>query len=198
MSIFGLGHTVCTSSTRPSSVVEGTVIYETDSNKMLVYDGSSWVEVSDLDNTNAFPAAASDLNNFFGAWDTSWTPTFGNVTIGNGTVTGRYVQVGKIVIYYAEFALGSTSAITGDITLTLPVTRASARGGIFTAQAVDNGGQGIYSFETVPNTALLNVILLRAELSSGTYGRPTAASSTVPFTWGNTDGFWSNGLYEAA
>lgn len=45
------GHIVCTSSTRPTGIAEGTMIYETDTQKVLVYNGSSWVEVSDLDNT---------------------------------------------------------------------------------------------------------------------------------------------------
>jgi hypothetical protein len=44
------GHVVCTSGTRPTGIAEGTMIYETDTQKVLVYNGSSWVEVNDLDN----------------------------------------------------------------------------------------------------------------------------------------------------
>lgn len=33
---------VCTSSTRPASPYDGQVIYETDSNRLLVWDGSAW------------------------------------------------------------------------------------------------------------------------------------------------------------
>lgn len=40
---------VCASTTRPSSPFEGQEIYETDSQKTLVYSGSAWVETSDLD-----------------------------------------------------------------------------------------------------------------------------------------------------
>jgi hypothetical protein len=40
---------VCASTTRPSSPFEGQEIYETDTQKTLVYNGSSWVETSDLD-----------------------------------------------------------------------------------------------------------------------------------------------------
>lgn len=39
------GHLRCTSSTRPTSVDEGTMVYETDTNKLMRYDGSSWVEL---------------------------------------------------------------------------------------------------------------------------------------------------------
>jgi hypothetical protein len=53
------GHVVCTSSTRPTGIAEGTMIYETDTNKVLVYNGSSWVEVNDLDNAGG---ASNGLN----------------------------------------------------------------------------------------------------------------------------------------
>lgn len=42
---------VCASTTRPLSPFEGQQIYETDSNKTLVYTGAAWVETGDLDNT---------------------------------------------------------------------------------------------------------------------------------------------------
>lgn len=44
------GHVVCTSSTRPTGIAEGTMIYETDTQKVFVYSGSAWVELHDLDN----------------------------------------------------------------------------------------------------------------------------------------------------
>lgn len=37
---------VCTSSTRPASPYDGQVIYETDTDKTLVYNGSAWVYLS--------------------------------------------------------------------------------------------------------------------------------------------------------
>jgi hypothetical protein len=37
---------VCTSSTRPASPYEGQVIYETDTDKTLVYNGSTWIQIS--------------------------------------------------------------------------------------------------------------------------------------------------------
>jgi len=55
------GHIVCTSGTRPSSVAEGTMIYETDTNKVLVNSSAtstpSWVEVNDLDNAGGIADA---------------------------------------------------------------------------------------------------------------------------------------------
>jgi hypothetical protein len=45
-SAYGIGSLkqgVCTSSTRPASPFEGQIIYETDTDRVLVYNGSSWI-----------------------------------------------------------------------------------------------------------------------------------------------------------
>lgn len=39
---------ICTSSTRPSTPVDGQMIYETDKDRVLVYDGSAWTYVAGL------------------------------------------------------------------------------------------------------------------------------------------------------
>ena len=40
---------VCTSSTRPASPFEGQLIFETDTNRVVAYDGSNWVYAVDTD-----------------------------------------------------------------------------------------------------------------------------------------------------
>lgn len=40
---------VCTSTTRPATPFEGQVIFETDTNRVLVWDASSWVMIADTD-----------------------------------------------------------------------------------------------------------------------------------------------------
>lgn len=60
MSVIGHGVEICTSTTRPTiGITAGTMIYETDTKKYLAYNGSSWAELHDLDNTGA----TSDANN---------------------------------------------------------------------------------------------------------------------------------------
>ena len=116
---------VCASTTRPSVPFEGQEIYETDTNQKLIYNGSSWIETGDLDNTNGVPSGLAPL---FSAW-TAWTPTItqtGNVT---KTVTSAtYLQIGKLV--FAEFNLSVTGSGTGTvgITVSLPVTAKSKSG----------------------------------------------------------------------
>jgi hypothetical protein len=56
-----LGVQVCTSTTRPT-VYEGRVIYETDTNKVLVYDGAAWSEISGWTETATSNLDMADYN----------------------------------------------------------------------------------------------------------------------------------------
>lgn len=57
---------------------------------------------------------------------TSFTPTWTNVTVGNGTSSGSYVRVGDLVFVSARLVFGSTTALTASqSSLTLPVTPAA-------------------------------------------------------------------------
>ncbi len=63
VSSLGLKPGVCTSSTRPVNPYEGQMIYETDTDRILVWDGSVWERVVILDSLNraSFPASATFL-----------------------------------------------------------------------------------------------------------------------------------------
>lgn len=56
----GIQTGVCTSSTRPANPYEGQVIYETDTNRSLVYDSSAWVVIANASSTG-FPTSL-DIN----------------------------------------------------------------------------------------------------------------------------------------
>lgn len=45
----------------------------------------------------------------------TFTPTFGNLTVGNGSTWGAYVRSGKLVEVTLGFTWGSTSSIAGTI-----------------------------------------------------------------------------------
>ena len=51
----GQGHIICTSSTRPTSIATGTMIFETDTNKVLMYNGTTWI-----------------VTNWIGTWPSFW------------------------------------------------------------------------------------------------------------------------------
>jgi hypothetical protein len=55
----GIKSGVCTSSTRPTNPYSGQLIYETDTNRTLVYDNAAWLVVADnqvlsIDSTNGY------------------------------------------------------------------------------------------------------------------------------------------------
>jgi hypothetical protein len=97
---------VCTSSTRPSVPYTGQLIFETDTNRLVIYNGSSWIYVVDTDTppalelitTQTIGSAASSVtvSNCFSA-------TYDNYRI---IVTGGVGSVGEDVI---NMTLGSTT-----------------------------------------------------------------------------------------
>jgi ribosomal protein S11 len=75
----GLRSGVCTSSTRPTAPYEGQVIYETDTDRVLVWNGSAW----------------------YANWNTAWG-TVGHVTTSpNQTVTTVTDMTGVTVTFTA-------------------------------------------------------------------------------------------------
>jgi len=126
-----------------------------------------------------------------GAW-TSWTPTATNYTVGNGTVTARYVQLGKSVLFRFNFVLGSTSAISGDLNFTLPVTATTNH--VVHGILVDTGNNVYPAVASLTSASCA----VRAINTAGTYAQFTFLSSSIPFTWGSTDEIVVTGIYEAA
>ena len=130
-------------------------------------------------------------NSATGSW-TTWTPTIGGLTQGNGTLTARYIQNDKIVDFFIAFTFGTTSSISG-LNFTLPV---SSSQNIFTIYGVadDVGTVGYPIFAQVES----NTAYARAINTSGTYASATSVTGSVPFSWGNTDRFNFSGSYEVA
>jgi len=86
------------------------------------------------------------FNDLFAAWATytpTWTATTTNPTLGNGTLNGRYKQIGKTVHLAIELTFGSTTTPgTGTYAFALPATATSSVARILTGQAVTSGGRG--------------------------------------------------------
>lgn len=78
----------------------------------------------DSDNIAAGGVVPNSLSSGTGtswAWQ-SWTPTYTNITVGNGTVVAKFIQVGKTVIARWRLTCGSTTSISNDMMVSLPVT----------------------------------------------------------------------------
>jgi len=131
--------------------------------------------------------------NAFGAW-TSYTPTLTVFTPGNGTATGAYCQVEKLVMFRLKFTFGSTSAAASGVpTFTLPVTAKSSDLGQDFDGWFENTGVAKYRS---------NVYLASASTISmginGTSGLSQSLSTTTPFTWATGSNIYAFGTYEAA
>ena len=129
------------------------------------------------------------------AW-TAYTPTFNGVTIGNGTTSFWYNKIGKTVFVKGKFTLGSTSAITGVVTASLPF---AARTNIVIYQNLGTcaffNNSSMFFGQMFFNS---NLVQLQALSTSAATGSGIQVSATVPFTWANTHSFTLECTYEAA
>lgn len=130
----------------------------------------------------------------------SVVPTYVNFTLGNGTAVAYYRQIGKKVHYYGRVTLGSTSSVSGQMDVSLPVnasTNVQDFAPIGTTNIWDQSANAYYpGFAWKANGAqYLRVIFTSA---SGTYSSAVGTSSTVPMTWTTSDLFFWNVEYEVA
>lgn len=125
------------------------------------------------------------------AW-ASWTPTWTNLTVGNGTNASVYIQFGKTVFCYVSFTLGSTSSVGNGAYFTLPVTSktltANASLGLLTFGAYQ-GAAGWRSTTTA-------ILLCPASSGNGILNQNT--TSSVPFSWTTGSTIIGYFMYEAA
>lgn len=131
-----------------------------------------------------------------GAWKT-WTPTWINLTLGNGTVSARYTQIGKAVHIIMEVTFGSTTTIDGTgVVFTLPVTSNDATTEKPTGTLVckEDGASAYFGFPVTRTTTTMRVYV---QVASGTYSTEANISATIPFTWGTSDAIKVTATYEA-
>ena len=135
-----------------------------------------------------------------GSW-TEYTPTLSGTgwEIGNGTVTGSYCQIGKIVNFTALVTFGSTSTFGSapysqpSPSLTVPVT--ASTGAIYLSNSeCEDVSAGTY-YATMAHRVSTTTIEVRALNSSQQYA---FIDSTFPFTWAAGDIMRVQGTYEAA
>lgn len=164
-----------------TSPFEGQFAYSLADDSYYVYSGSAWIPYNIT-------------------WK-SYTPTINNVTLGSGyTLSASYCQIGKLVQVNFYFALGSTSAVTGDVNFSLPLNQASSNrsGSAGVATVVDASPATRYA-GTVLLSGTPGYAFIRVMNASGTYVTNTALSSSIPIaTWATSDSISANVIYEAA
>jgi hypothetical protein len=128
---------------------------------------------------------ADDMNDI-AVW-TDYTPTFAaGVTVGNGTWVAGFSVVNEILFWQGTFTFGSTSAVTGSVTINVPsgVTFSSANNEILGNVRMTAGGTTFYGLVRENGTNQVTVLVYNA---ASTYLQSALLSSTVPGTWTNND-----------
>lgn len=127
----------------------------------------------------------------------SFTPSWSGVTVGNGTNAGYKAYAGKTTILRVEFTLGSTSAITGSVILTLPDTSVThiLRHPLGLVTFEDNGTN---YYEGIMDWASTTTAVAAYFQVTGSIITRTALSSTAPFTWATSDKILITCMYERA
>ncbi|NUR05842.1 MAG: hypothetical protein HOQ45_02385 [Nocardioidaceae bacterium] len=133
-----------------------------------------------------------------GNWQ-AYTPTWGSggtaPAIGNGSITGGYIQAGKTVMFETRLTFGSTTTFgTGTYTVTLP-TPALNQGVTFTGLVL--AGNTGYQMWGLVLAGASNTVSLRV-VSSTNAQVLGLFNSTNPATLAAGDYFWLGGTYRAA
>lgn len=137
----------------------------------------------------AIAAALHGLTDARTTYSPVWTSAGTAPVLGNGTLTGRYSQAGKLVTAEILLTAGSTTTFgTSAWFFSLPVTAVSATGGGGTWHGLQVGTNefgGVIKVETATT--------IRCTISAGGF-----VQSTAPFTWANTHVLRAQVIYEAA
>lgn len=159
---------------------EGGILYFTASGSAVFYD---------------FVQAGSSAP----TWQ-AFTPTWTNLTVGNGTTTARYVQDGKTINFWVKFTLGSTSSVSTEPSMNFPVAAQSTEAGQCANlnYIYEDSGLSRYQGIVDPITNSSTTFRLCALNVSSTYATSTQITSSIPFSWGTGDSIYISGSYEAA
>ena len=127
------------------------------------------------------------------AYTPSWTAVTTNPSIGNGTLSGRYVQIGKTVIGTIKLAMGSTTTYgSGAWSFSLPKTSA-AQGGRYGGQwMAEDIGTKIYTgtLFILDNVSTVSIFVRDEAVNY--------LSNTTTHTWASGDYLFISFIYEAA
>ena len=140
-------------------------------------------------------SAATGLE-YAGAY-TTFTPSWINLTVGNGTNTGRYLRIGNFVHVEQKLTFGSTTTIAGGTFCGFPIAANTTNNELYSGNLIliDNGVQNYFGEILMVDTSNF---LLKPYLVSGTRVVQSDLSSTAPFTWAAGDIIGINYVYEVA
>jgi len=158
-----------------------------------------------LTTANSVPnTTLSNSGDFSSNWAwTTFTPTWQNVTTTTATQNCAYSQIGKLVIVKIHFRFGASTAFTGNVTFTPPVTPKAIYGttlhNVLGTSYLTDQGTTLYvgGFELTNSTTQITLNVWGAA-STYVNGAQVVVNATTPHTWASTDEVSGILMYEAA
>ena len=152
-----------------------------------------------------FSADAAQFETLFykgaaiGVW-AAWTPTYTNLTLGNGVLTARYATgLGDTIHAYFHLLFGSTTSIDGTApTISMPVT---ARTGYVSTDKLGTAtlhDTGTVSFVGAVRVGSTTTFVVDALDITSTFLTVESITASVPMTWTTNDVLAFEATYEAA
>lgn len=152
--------------------------------------------IHDGSNSKLTPAnSILDLVGGFTTYVPTWVAVTTNPTIGNGVLTGKFLQLGKLVLFSFEATFGSTTtAGTGLYSFALPVQ--AITGGASQVSCCFGTIQAAGSAGRRPCTGFLDTGGLNVSRITHDSAGSTGLASTT-FAWASGDFITMSGFYEA-
>lgn len=166
---------------------------------------------SSLVNENFEDLASGKEMHYNSAWidyTPTWTTLTGQATtLGNGTLVGRYLQIGTLVQVRIFFKWGSTTSVTGTAgwRFALPVLHRDNssdpytlfRQPLGTASFFDDSANSYVTGFALLDIATQHRINPVALGATGTYATSGSIASASPFTWASGDEMTLELFYES-
>lgn len=147
------------------------------------------------DFTSGDVLTAADMN-AIATWQ-DFTPTFDNVTVGNGTITAQYAKVNELVFWRLELTFGSTTAFTGSVNAYFPVAADAGYLGALGGSVFCEDNSGVDFFGSLYRSSSARASVRIYEVS-GSYIASDAIDATTPFTWTTNDRLLIEDYYRPA
>ena len=159
------------------TLAEGQFAYIEATNTTQYYDGAAWQSL--------------------GATYAAWTPSYTNLTIGNGTNNFRYAQVGSLVHAYGQLTFGSTTSMGSQPKISLPVT-AKLANDFYTNNISYIDASTTDQFFGAGYVDTTTTVRFKLPQVTGVNIFHANVGASAPFTWTTSDVINFNFVYEAA
>lgn len=161
------------------------------------YTPRTWVDPEIVTDAMLNAEVRDPLAGIQAAWTTytpTWTGSITNPSIGNGTLAGRYLRLGKTIHVSIEIEAGSSTTFgSGNYSVSLPVAPRSNRRFALNLGLLDASGGAFLSGRAALVSGRLFLVV--PATTAGAYDR--AVTGSIPFNFATGDQLVITGTYEA-